>query len=275
MSTERRFEHALDIEATPEDVWRALTEAAELTRWFPLDAEVTPGRGGAVFWSWGEAWPWRLRIADWQPGRRLLLHHLPADYAQYDADGRPLPQSPVPTQPIAVEFTLEKDGTRTHLRIVHSGFGPGAEWDDEFDGISHGWPIELRGLRLYLERHRGRDRHASMARASTALSTSEAWARLAGADGFALQPPAPQPDASFAAQLEGTRFQGSVALLIPGRELFGIVPALGDAQFRLSTHRAAGRTGVLAWLATWGQEPAELKRFQRDAEEVLVRLFPA
>lgn len=33
-------------------VWRALTEAEELTRWFPLQARVTPGEGGEIWMSW-------------------------------------------------------------------------------------------------------------------------------------------------------------------------------------------------------------------------------
>jgi uncharacterized protein YndB with AHSA1/START domain len=31
----RTFTMALDIDASPEDVWRALTDAGELVRWFP------------------------------------------------------------------------------------------------------------------------------------------------------------------------------------------------------------------------------------------------
>jgi uncharacterized protein YndB with AHSA1/START domain len=37
---------SIDINATPENVWRALTGAGELMRWFPLQARVTPGTGG-------------------------------------------------------------------------------------------------------------------------------------------------------------------------------------------------------------------------------------
>jgi len=43
---------SLDLDASPDDVWRALTDARELVRWFPLDARVTPGAGGSMVWSW-------------------------------------------------------------------------------------------------------------------------------------------------------------------------------------------------------------------------------
>ena len=34
----RAFEMALDLAATPDEVWRALTQAEELVRWFPMEA---------------------------------------------------------------------------------------------------------------------------------------------------------------------------------------------------------------------------------------------
>lgn len=57
-TTRRTFSMSLDVSATPEDVWRALTDAGELVRWFPLQARVTPGKGGTVFWGWDEHWAW-------------------------------------------------------------------------------------------------------------------------------------------------------------------------------------------------------------------------
>jgi uncharacterized protein YndB with AHSA1/START domain len=40
---DRVFEMSLDIAADPASVWNALTEAEELIRWFPLQADVKPG----------------------------------------------------------------------------------------------------------------------------------------------------------------------------------------------------------------------------------------
>src|SRR4029453_6519441 len=99
------------------------------------------------------------------------------------------------SRPVAVEFTLEGDQGRTHLRLVHSGFGPGEEWDDEFEGISHGWPFELRSLRHYLRHHRGRDRHFAWGRATTPLPPEAAWTRLTSAEGVAPTPSPPPPGA--------------------------------------------------------------------------------
>ena len=38
----RAFSMSLDLDAPAEDVWRALTDAQELVRWFPVGARVAP-----------------------------------------------------------------------------------------------------------------------------------------------------------------------------------------------------------------------------------------
>jgi uncharacterized protein YndB with AHSA1/START domain len=67
-------------------VWRALTEAEELTRHFPLEARVTPGVGGSIWISWGGAWNGELRIEIWDPPSRLRLTEAPR--AAFDVDGK-------------------------------------------------------------------------------------------------------------------------------------------------------------------------------------------
>ena len=49
----RAFRMSLDLDATPEQVWQALTDPQELVRWFPTGARVRPGEGGTMLWSWG------------------------------------------------------------------------------------------------------------------------------------------------------------------------------------------------------------------------------
>jgi uncharacterized protein YndB with AHSA1/START domain len=48
----RACEERITLDAPAEVVWRALTDAQELMRWFPLGAEVVPGAGGSVTMSW-------------------------------------------------------------------------------------------------------------------------------------------------------------------------------------------------------------------------------
>ena len=45
-----RFERRLPYPI--EAVWAALTDPAELIRWFPLEAEASPGIGGEIVMRW-------------------------------------------------------------------------------------------------------------------------------------------------------------------------------------------------------------------------------
>ena len=186
----RAFRMSLDIGASREDVWRALTEANELVRWFPTAARVTPGEGGTMAWSWGEGWDWETRIDAWEPGRLLRL--VQEDARPYDTQGRPLPPGEAEPARIAMEFTLETHQGKTRLRLVHSGFGQGAAWDNALEGITEGWQAELRSLRHYLLRHRGRDRHTGRAWLTTTAPRDAAWARLLGPGGFRVTPDQPE-----------------------------------------------------------------------------------
>ena len=148
-----------------------------------------------------------------------------------------------------MEFTLETVQGKTRLRLVHSGFGHGAAWDAEVDGISEGWQAELRSLRHYLRRHRGRDR-----RPRAGWSTLPCRARLRGIDsyrpgGYRLTPPLPKEGEPFEVVTpSGKRYTGTVELNLPGQTLAGTVRELDDGWFRLLTWRdARGHTGV--WLA--------------------------
>jgi uncharacterized protein YndB with AHSA1/START domain len=262
---QRLFEYALDIDASPGEVWKALTEADELMRWFPLRAEVTPGVGGTMVWAWDESWDWTTRIDAWEPGRLLRL---------VQDDYQPAPDA-APAR-VAMEFTLETRAGKTRLRLVHSGFGRGAAWDNELDGISEGWPAELGSLRLYLERHRGRDRQVGRATASLMAPLSEVWATLTGPGGFRLSPADPKVGDRFTVTAPtGDRFSGTVEASLPARALTGIVPDLDHGLFRLATWRdAAGKAGAWVSLATYGEDTGRAAAFGERAQEALRRLFP-
>jgi uncharacterized protein YndB with AHSA1/START domain len=270
----RAFRMSLDLDATPDQVWRALTEAEELVRWFPTRAEVVPGEGGTMLWSWGHGEDWTTRIDAWEPGRRLLL--VQEDARPYDAQGRPLPPGEVEPARIAIELTLETVQGKTRLRLVHSGFGQGSAWDAEVDGISEGWQAELRSLRFYLRRHRGRDRTASRGLVHTTVPREAAWARLTGPEGYRVSPAAPQEGEPYQVVTPGgARYSGTVELNLPGQTLAGTVRELDDGWFRLLTWRdARGHTGVWAWLAAYTGDDRAVREFGPEAQAALERLFP-
>ena len=260
----RSFETELEIDASPDEVWRALTEAEQLMRWFPQRAEVTPGRGGSMKWSWGDGWDWETSIEAWEPGRLLRLVQ---DYAPSDGAERAV---------VAMEFTLESRAGKTRLRLVHSGFGHGAAWDNEIDSISEGWPSELRSLRFYLERHQGRDRHLARVSRSVSGSPLAVWQKLTGPGGFQLNPVEPVAGGRFEVTTpNGDRLHGTAVVVLPQRSLSGIVKEMGNALFRLSTWKdTQGRTQVWVWVASYGKSDAPLKAFTESTRRALEQLFP-
>jgi uncharacterized protein YndB with AHSA1/START domain len=276
MTAPRKFEMAIDLAASPDEVWAALTDPYELVRWFPLQAEVHPGAGGEVRWAWGTQFDWRTRIDAWEPGRRLLLHQ--AAGLPFDLDGRPIEGSGAEPAAIAIEFVLERLGSVCRLRVVHSGFGRGAAWDDELDGISHGWQSELRSLRHYLARHPGETRHAAWAfRTTSASSPADALARLTSTDGFAIEVTTVAAGLPWAVRTPWDELlRGEVILALPSGEMSGTAREYRDGLLRFHAWRAAGATGVGVWLSAWGDEAGlceRVREFERRAGEALARLF--
>lgn len=136
----RSHEHALEIQASPGDVWKAITDPAEIARWFALAAETRPGQGGEIVYRWGD-FAGRCTILAWEPPKHLRTSWM-------EAPASPAGQGAA----LVVDWHIEGQGGTTTLRLVHSGFGPGAEFEREYDGTRRGWTFELQGLKHYLER---------------------------------------------------------------------------------------------------------------------------
>ena len=268
----RAFDMTLEIDASQQDVWDALTKAEELVRWFPLQAEVTPGVGGSMRWAWGDSWNGIVRIDAWDPPRLLRL--VDENARPYDVNGKPVAADKASGSRVVVDVTLETSGGRTTLRLVHSGFGTGAAWDDEVDGVSAGWQYELRSLRHYVTRHRGRARAVAHARGSVAMPAGEVWSRLTSANGITVDAARLEEGRPYTATTaNGDRFSGAIQLYIPHREFAGTSTELADGLFRICTYPAAGETGVILWAVTYdGRSLAALEhRLQGMLDGLLVQ----
>ena len=175
----RVIDQSIEINASEEAVWKALTDAEELTRWFPPEARVTPGKGGSIWFSWGSGVEGSSLIEVWEPNRRLTLS---------EPNG------------VRIDYFIEKSGQATVLRLVHYGFGPGAEWDDAYDATQAGWAYFLYNLRFYLERHAGEPRHMISVR-SRVPTREDAWSLLKSAEGLSIRPEDPKVGGSDRFQL--------------------------------------------------------------------------
>jgi uncharacterized protein YndB with AHSA1/START domain len=267
----RAFETTIEIAVPAEAVWHAITDAQELVRWFPLNADITPGQGGKLFVSWGhDKWAWTNGIEIWEPNRHLRL--MDREGRPYDAEGKRI-ESAVPME-IAIDWHLEAKGGTTVLRLVHSGFGRGGAWDDEYEGVSLGWQMELRGLRHYLEHHRGHDRRVTWQRTMIPAPAAAVWPRLAAPGGFitTLQPSV-RAGERFATTLStGDRLEGTVMVAVPNRGFQMSVDGLKNGIYRLWTDRVEDQTCVNSWLTTYGIPDAQVNAFGARVEAELDRI---
>jgi len=71
----RTLHKEIELTASVEEVWKALTDPRELVNWFPLAARVTPGVGGRLFLSWGPHCEGESPIVAWEPGKRFAVQH--------------------------------------------------------------------------------------------------------------------------------------------------------------------------------------------------------
>ncbi len=232
----------IEIDRPVERVWRALTEARELERWFPLQARVEPGPDGRIWMGWGHEFGGWSPVEVWDAPR-----HLRITWIMEEGPGQ------------VTDYRLESREGATHLRVVTSGFPDDADWDDMVEGTRLGWRFELRQLAHYLERHESEDRRAAFLRRRVALSRDEAWARLVGERGVVDE-------------VSGELFDRA-----PGWQLAYVGAEPGDALLRLSidpSHDEPELRDVSVFLCAWGEDRAGVDGAAAGWRERLDRLFP-
>lgn len=119
----------LDIAATPETVFAALIEPAQLVRYLADDPVVEPEVGGRIDFGWHDDGPYRILTLD--PPHRL-------DYAWRFGDGTP---------DSLVSWQLTGTAGRTRLTLVHTGFAA----DRNTAGYAFGWLDYLNRIRFMCE----------------------------------------------------------------------------------------------------------------------------
>ena len=238
-SPTRSIERTIEINAPAEKVWKALTDAQELMRWFPLDARVTPGKGGTIYFSWGPPYQGSNEIQIWEQNRHLRI----ADNWSEHSQGEKVQETEkdIPAQ-VAMDFELENAGSKTILRLVHSGFGADTDWEDEFDATSRGWIFELNNLKHYLENHEGSTRQVIWARTLLMNTREEVWMRIMSREGFLQEGSIEglrQGDSYSIKTAGGFELKGRVILNKPPVEFYGTVESFNNAIFCFRIERGA------------------------------------
>ena len=142
----RKVEREIRIEAPADEVYAAWADPEMIARWFVDRMDGTMETGATVTWLW-EKFGYRIPIEVYEARE--------GEYLRFGGD--------VPGRPPALqEIELRQEGGVTVLRLVNSGFGDGADWDEEYEGIDSGWIMALATLKYWLENKKSATRRQTM-----------------------------------------------------------------------------------------------------------------
>lgn len=118
---------SIDIDGSPEDVWRALTDPDLRNQW--IAAGVTDDIAVGEDWiDWGDEHG-GLKVLEIHPGQSFSMAW------------------EIENTPTVVTWTVEGTGSRTRLTLAHSGFAP----DRQSDGEWGGWITYLSMIKSVVE----------------------------------------------------------------------------------------------------------------------------
>jgi uncharacterized protein YndB with AHSA1/START domain len=136
------MELTFELPGTADQVWQAIATADGISSWF-MPTDVDEHEGGKFVTHMGET-DSPGTVTGWDPPRRLAIEE-PEWAGLVGHEGAPV-------TPLVTEFLVEaQSGGTCVLRVVTSGFGTGAEWEQEFfEDMQKGWVPFFDRLRLYL-----------------------------------------------------------------------------------------------------------------------------
>jgi hypothetical protein len=146
-------------------VWQAIATGPGVSSWF-VPSAIDGRIGGEITMDFGPGMESHATITAWHPPHR------------YTAESRDDMGPNGPT--LATEWIVEaRDGGACLVRVVHSWFADGDDWDAYFAEVESGWPTFFRILRLSLTHFRGLRGTAVMQLVGIAPEPKEeAWAAL-------------------------------------------------------------------------------------------------
>jgi uncharacterized protein YndB with AHSA1/START domain len=160
----RWVEAQCEVPGTPEEVWRAIATGPGISSWF-VPSQVDEREGGAVICDFGPGMLSQSTITVWDPPRRMA-----ADSRDDMGPGDPT---------IASEWTVEaRAGGTCIVRVVHSWFTDKDDWDEQYEGTTHGWRSFFRILRLYLAHFQGQPCTPLQCIVFAPGSKEEVWSRI-------------------------------------------------------------------------------------------------
>ena len=133
----RTIEHAIAVDAAPETVFRALTDARELERWFPSAVESDARPGGA--------YSYRFEFEE-DASRN---HTYSGTYTAFEPPTRVAYDWQTNDGQTSVEFRVAPSGDGSEVALRHTGWD--AHTDEGVEEFRQGWAGFLANLKASLE----------------------------------------------------------------------------------------------------------------------------
>jgi uncharacterized protein YndB with AHSA1/START domain len=134
--------HQVGIKATPEDLYKALTETETLAQWWTTDTRGSGAKVGDTleFWFNKATFCQKFDVQELEPGKRVVWKS-------------PKGQGAEQWEGTEVSFDLSRDDKQTFIQFRHSG------WKESTDFQGHcsmRWAVFMLSLKDVLERGKGR-----------------------------------------------------------------------------------------------------------------------
>jgi uncharacterized protein YndB with AHSA1/START domain len=123
------------IQAPPEMIWDALTQASGLREWMCDGARTVPRKGGLFEVRWNSGYEARGVFTSYLPPRVLAF--------TWESKSEPGETN--------VKVTLKPVEGGTKVTVIHSGFGTGKKWAGRAQESQEGWTKGLENLKSTLE----------------------------------------------------------------------------------------------------------------------------
>lgn len=149
MAMQDSFERTIVLPVSRERAWRAITDPAQIKRWF---GEVTMDfrPGGAMTFFWESSEHARARVAIVDPPRHFAYDWRPGSIQHFDV---PLDELPL----TLVESILDEIPEGTRLTLIETGFAslPAEMYALVWQETNDGWDEEIGHLAAYLTKRPG------------------------------------------------------------------------------------------------------------------------
>jgi uncharacterized protein YndB with AHSA1/START domain len=230
----RDIQLSVELDASPEDVFRAVTEGPEIAKWLAPEARSTAPEGdkkGSIWISWGEGMSVEHELDVYEAPKRV--RHPSGKNAETKA-------------PLYADWSIEaREGGKATLRLVHSGFSVGADWDNEYDAHERGWKLMLQNLRHYFARHAQQPAKHIAFMANRESPRVPVWTALLAKFGFEATPKV--GDAFRFTAANGDVLTGHVDLVTDTRDLALVVREYDDALVRVSLEGKPNATSTFVY----------------------------